>query len=114
VGEEKTVLVFSEEVQEAADEIIIHFGATNQLNKALEEANEYKYSLIQLRDFFSQHDCGTCDANCCAYSEQIKPMIDETADILFTAFQVAKIIGLEKVIERIKFKAKRTIERINA
>jgi hypothetical protein len=112
VGEEKTVLI-SEKVDKCAQHLISWYGFKNQLQKAAEESKEYESALDDLI-VLPLIDCVVCEKKCDEFREAVESLIDETADAIFTAYQVAKMIGLEKVIERIEYKANRAVERINA
>ena len=90
--------LFSPQVLAIVDQAIEHYGSPAQMAKTREEC----FELIEALDNLKQkRDATTLDA-----------AIDETADVLFTALQMAKILGSEDVAERIMFKAKRLEKRI--
>lgn len=90
--------LFSQQVLDIIDQAITHYGSHAQMAKAKEEC----YELIAAIDDLKQIK------NVTTYNAAI----DETADVLFTALQMAKILGSEDVAERIMFKAKRLEKRI--
>jgi len=82
-----------------ADAAIRCFGSLAQLDKTREECNELA---VALKDFEKHHDNDPNDV----YRQAA---IDETADVLLTALQAARILGSEDVADRILFKAQRLL-----
>ena len=90
--------LFSPQVLAIVDQAIEHYGSPAQMAKTKEEC----YELIEAIDNLKQvRNVTTHNA-----------AVDETADVLFTALQMAKILGSEDVAERIMFKARRLEKRI--
>lgn len=112
MGAEETVLI-SEKVDKCAQHLLSWYGFKNQLQKAVEESTEYESALDDLL-VFPLIECVVCEKKCDEFRKAVESLIDETADVIFTAYQIAKMFGLKKVIERIEFKANRAVERINA
>lgn len=92
-------------IETVANHALGWYGYLNQLEKAEEECREFGVSLSCYKGTL----IGTSKVdNACK-----NDLIDETADILFMAYQVAKIVGIKEVKERLDYKAERLLCRIN-
>lgn len=89
-------------IDKAANDAISCYGYINQLEKAKEEAVEF---IAALEEYIVENVDSEDDH---------KNLVDETADILFMAYQVAKIVGIREVNFRLHHKAGRLLGRIHS
>lgn len=97
-----TETLLSEFINKAANEAISFYGYINQLEKAKEEAVEF---IAAIEEYIVENVDSDYD---------YKNIVDETADILLMAYQVAKIVGIKEVKARLDFKAERLLGRIHS
>ena len=81
---------------------IVWYGTKHQLNKCKEECLELVTAIHNYNQQAPEY----------VQKENTKVVVDEVADVLITAIQAAKIIGVDEVIERIKYKLTRLDDRI--
>jgi phosphoribosyl-ATP pyrophosphohydrolase len=81
---------------------IFWYGTKHQLNKCKEECLELVTAIYNYNQQAPEY----------VLKENTKVVVDEVADVLITAIQAASIIGVDDVIERIRFKLMRLDDRI--
>lgn len=95
-------MLFDARGLEIMKKAIFWYGTKHQLNKCKEECME----LVTAIHNYNQQ------APDYVQKENSKVVVDEIADVLITAIQAAKIVGVDEVIERIKYKLTRLDDRI--
>lgn len=108
---EKKAFIWSEMLQstlfdpatiDTMEKAIFWYGTKHQLNKCKEECLELLTAIHNLNQPSPDY----------VKNENNQVVADEIADVLITAIQAAKIIGMDEVADRIKFKISRLDNRI--